>query len=364
MAPPLSGPEIVTTLEELKTLGPHWDRLASKFATPLLTHDWFYSAAAALQPRDRLSVFVRKAGGRIVAIAPFFERRRMGLRFLEAIGYATLCEPSGILYDHPSHLRGILDDVAVHGLPVNFDRVNDPLLVAELSHIAGGTVGMIRDSEATIPWIRIKGSWTAYYETLTPRWRSAQRRAVKKAESVGPVGYEFFSPAPSEFEELMERFVAVEGESWKARAGTALKTNTPLREFFRLYGRAAAAKGIVRFAFMTIGTTPVAAQLAVEYARKHWLLKIGYDERFSHCSPGILLMHRALERAFSDGLESFEFLGSNESWIQIWEHNLHKYYSRSIDPVTARRALTRALTFSDRVAQNIRSRLARTGGRG
>ncbi len=162
----------------------------------------------------------------------------------------------------------------------------------------------------------------------------------------------------------MERFIAIEGESWKARLGTALKTDGPLRAFFLLYGRAAAERGTLRLAFMRIGGVPVAGQFAVEYAHRYWLLKIGYDERFAHCSPGVLLMYAALERAFDAGLEAFEFLGSNESWIQIWNHGLHKYYARSIDRVPARRLLGRALSLSERVNRNVRTRFARAVGRG
>ncbi|HLF13404.1 MAG TPA: GNAT family N-acetyltransferase [Bacteroidota bacterium] len=363
MPPPSTSREIVSTLEGLRALGPQWDRLASRFSAPILSHDWFSSAAAALHSHDRLAVFVRKSGDDIVAIAPFVQRRRLGLKSLEFIGSSTLSEPSGILYDHPSHLRGILDDVSNHGLPVNIDRVNDPIIVAELSKIAGGSVDIIRNSLATSPWIRIDGSWEAYYETITPKWRSAHRRAMKRAETTGPVSYDFISPGPSEFGELMDRFVSVEGECWKGRLGTALRTNDPLRTFFELYGRAAAAHGMLRFAFMRIGGTPVAAQLAVEYARRYWLLKIGYDERFSQCSPGILLMYKTLERAFNDGLEAFEFLGSNEGWIQIWSPKLHRYYARSIDSMPVRRLLAAALGLSERVNRNIRTRLARTGKR-
>jgi CelD/BcsL family acetyltransferase involved in cellulose biosynthesis len=358
-----TGSAIVSTPDDLRALAPHWDRLASRFSTPLLTHDWFVSAAESFHSRDRIAVFVRKSGDDVVAIAPMLERRRFGLRSLEIIGCDQLGEPSGLLYERPSDLRCILEEIASQGLPVSIDRVSDPVLVAELSAIEGGTAGELLSSVATSPWIRIGGPWKAYYETITSKWRSAQRRAAKKAESEGAVAFDFFSPGAGEFRELMERFVEVEGRSWKSRLGTALKTNDRLRTFFERYGGASAAKGIARFAFMRIGEKPVAAQFAVEYGRRHWLLKIGYDEQYSHCSPGILLMYAALERAFDAGLEAFEFLGSNEGWIQIWDHKLHRYYSRSIDRVAPRRLLSRTIALGDRVQNKIRTRLARTGKR-
>jgi CelD/BcsL family acetyltransferase involved in cellulose biosynthesis len=352
---------IVSTPEELRALGPAWDRFASGFPTPLLSHDWFLSAAETFHRSDRLAVFLRRTEGEVCAIAPLVERRRFGLRALEVIGYHILQEPAGILYDRPADLRGLLADVIGYGLPVNIPRVNDPLLVAELSAIEGGNPEALIQSLASSPWIRIDSPWKAYYETITSKWRSAHRRAVKKAETEGPVTFDFFSPGPDEFDALMRLFVDVEGRSWKSRLGTSLKTNDPLREFFEKYGSAAAARGIARFAFMRVGGTPVSAHFGVDYGRRHWLLKIGYDEKFSHCSPGILLMYAALERAFGDALEAFEFLGSNESWIQVWNHRVHRYYSRSIDRSAVRRALVRTVNLSERIGCRIRRTLARSG---
>jgi CelD/BcsL family acetyltransferase involved in cellulose biosynthesis len=351
---------IVSTPEELRALGPEWDRLASRFPTPLLSHDWFLSGAEALHRRDRPAVFVRTREGQVCAIAPLVERRRFGIRSLAFIGYDVLREPSGVLYDRPSDLRDLLGDVVGRRMPVYFDRVEDPVVVAELSSLEGGTAKELVHSLATSPWIRIDGPWKAYYETITSKWKSAHRRAIKKAGAEGAVTFEFVSPGAGEFDELMRLFVDVEGRSWKSRLGTALNSNPPLREFFERYGGRAAARGIARFAFMRVGGVPVSAQFGVDHGRRHWLLKIGYDENYSHCSPGILLMYAALERAFNEGLEAFEFLGSNESWIQVWNHKVHRYYSRSIDRVAARRAYVWTMGLAERGSRRIRRTLARS----
>lgn len=360
MSTPSTCLEIVSTIEGVRGLGPAWDRLAARFSTPVLTHDWFLSALNTLHPSDPPCVFVVRNGDEVVAIAPLVQRRRFGMKSLEFIGSAVLCEPSGVLYDHPAHLRRALGEVASSGTPAKLVRVNDPLLASELSSIAGGSAAQIRKSLATSPWIRIDGSWKAFYETITPKWRSAHRRAVRKADTEGTVEYDLFSPGEAEFSPLFEQFVAVEGESWKARLGTALRTDQRLRAFFEHYGREAARRGMLRLSFLRIGGVPVAAQYSLVYGGRYWLLKIGYDERSAHCSPGILLMYKVLERAFDDGLESVEFLGSNETWMQIWSPRLRKYYSRSIDRVPARRLLNLTLAFSDRVHASIRTRLART----
>jgi hypothetical protein len=72
----------------------------------------------------------------------------------------------------------------------------------------------------------------------------------------------------------------------------------------------------------------VAAQLSVEYADRLWVLKIGYDERWSRCSPGWQLLAETMRDAFDRRLRSYEFLGSDEPWLHGW-----KTQSRELDTV-------------------------------
>ncbi|HLA99801.1 MAG TPA: GNAT family N-acetyltransferase [Bacteroidota bacterium] len=357
--------EIISDLGELMAIGPHWDRLADNFPTPLLSHAWFTSAAAALHPDDQIHVVLKKSAGEVCGVAPMVKRRRHGFRSLEVIGSDILREPAGLLYKTPGDLRDILDHLAGYRLPLYFDTLADPVLVAELSVIRGvASAPGSREGVSGSPWVRIDRSWQEYYEGLDSSWRSARRRAHKKADAAGKVDFEFISPDPDCLDRLMEEFILVEGRGWKGRLGTALANTIRGRGFFKLYGREAAGKGILRLAFMRIDGAPVAAHFAVECHRRYWLLKIGYDEKWSPCSPGILLMYAALERAFDLRLEAFEFLGRNEPWIRIWKHKLHTYHQRSVDQVPARRMATRAIATCGKIHQRIRTKLARrsTGG--
>ena len=68
---------------------------------------------------------------------------------------------------------------------------------------------------------------------------------------------------------------------------------------------------------------PASILIAQEYDERFWLLKVGYDEEFARCSPGILIVARSLQRAFENGLKSYEFLGAEEPWIQVWSTGSH-----------------------------------------
>lgn len=59
-------------------------------------------------------------------------------------------------------------------------------------------------------------------------------------------------------------------------------------------------------------------QIAAVTDNRLWLLKIGFDEEFSSCSPGQLLILEALRSAASEGLDGVEFLGTPEPWTRMW----------------------------------------------
>jgi proline dehydrogenase len=67
--------------------------------------------------------------------------------------------------------------------------------------------------------------------------------------------------------------------------------------------------------------------IAMVHGGGFWLLKIGYDESFARCSPGMLLIRESIAYAAREGLKTYEFLGKSEPWIEMW--------SRAIRPCTA-----------------------------
>jgi CelD/BcsL family acetyltransferase involved in cellulose biosynthesis len=53
-------------------------------------------------------------------------------------------------------------------------------------------------------------------------------------------------------------------------------------------------------------------------------MKGGYDPEQRQFAPQKLLVQAVLERAFSSGLESFEFLGEDEAWKLEWTDGLRR----------------------------------------
>jgi CelD/BcsL family acetyltransferase involved in cellulose biosynthesis len=160
------------------------------------------------------------------------------------------------------------------------------------------------------------------------------RRAERRCDDPKRLASRLWAPRPQEVPSLIERFTAVEAAGWKGRTRTALIHHPQLRSFFERYAYAAAMRGRLRVGFLEVDGCPIASQLGVDFARRYWVLKVGYDERWARCSPGLLLMHAVIRDAFARGLDAVEFLGRYEPWIGTWTHRLHPCATARVYPLS------------------------------
>ena len=140
----------------------------------------------------------------------------------------------------------------------------------------------------------------------------------RRAEEAGQVSVRILDPRPEEVEGLLAELVRVESAGWKGQRGSSLSRRQALRDFFSRYAAHAARTQSLRFSFLDVDGRAIAAQLSVRHLGRLWVLKIGYDEAWSRCSPGMLLLAETMRRAFEERLQSYEFLGSDEPWLHGW----------------------------------------------
>ena len=140
---------------------------------------------------------------------------------------------------------------------------------------------------------------------------------------MGAVAVQIVSPTAADLDSLLDEFVHVEAANWKGRHGTALAVDSLRGRFFRRYAAYACRAGTLRLCVLRIAGRPAAAQFAIESGNRFWLLKIGYDERFASCSPGVLLIAETVKYAASRGLHSYEFLGVAAPWTRPWTRQEH-----------------------------------------
>nr|WP_089220758.1 GNAT family N-acetyltransferase [Sphingomonas laterariae] len=290
----------------------HWDGLKPPLRTPMHHFIWSQACLDTIYPTARPHILMTRGG-----IGPFVRTR--AIPTLVLAGAEELAEPIEPVYEDDAAAAALADAVLAEGLPV---RLGHPPAETPFAHAfaakAKATGIVISLPTAGSPFIDLDPSWCDGLARFSSRRRSDFRRMRARAEAAGPVSFHFHRPSPAEAGALLDKAIAVEEKGWKARAGTALAYDPVQRRFFRRYAELAAADGILRINFLTIGPAIAAMQIAAECDGRYWLFKIGYDEQFAHCSPGQLLMLESIARAAESGLQGFEFLGKAAAWTGFW----------------------------------------------
>jgi CelD/BcsL family acetyltransferase involved in cellulose biosynthesis len=302
---------VITTLAELDAEDDRWVALDAAATMPAQRFAWVKACAAAFAEEPRIVLL--EEGGDVLAVAPLSARGGA----LELLGARDLFEPGDFLYRNEQALEELVDALVRLKRPVVVPRTwaDGPVERALRRALRGRGLVLRRDAGET-PVLHLTAG--AVEDRFNARRRGDVRRARRRAESLGSLSAELLSPGPAELAPLLEDFVAVEGAGWKGVQGTALAQDSERMRFFEEYSALAAAEGTLRIARLRIGGETAAVQLAVEHARRLWLLKIGYDERFARCSPGTLLMLEAARWASEQELEAIELLGVRQEWTRFW----------------------------------------------
>jgi len=338
--------ENINDLEQIKT---GCNILADKFKMPLLRFEWIKNCANVLPSGENIKVFVLTEDNEIKAIAPLVLRRNFLTVRFEIIGSSLHKEPAGILFKDEESFLKLLYEIIDRGYPIYLNGLRT--YSTETACIAA----ICKDEEihsltknANVLSLPINESWEKFQDSISSSRRSSLRRLERIANGMGKLKIEIISPFAGELDNYLNDVFTVEASNWKKRMGTAMQYNSRLGIFFRNYMKDSAELGFLRLCYLRVNEVVIAVQIGIEYANRFWLLKIGFDEKWSKCSPGIILMHEVIRYAFEKKLDSIEFLGSDEPWLHIWTDKFHDLISCMLyrSSITAASDLAAELSYS------------------
>jgi hypothetical protein len=261
-------------------------------------------------------------------VAPLVEEVEYGITFLKIIGVSGTNEPSGFLLRSEEYINNLFHYLMKSPHPVLLRRFFFSQAVLDTLKKKLRFKGYLSIRKITGSfYVPVQSDWQTFYYRISSKRRYDHRRALKRAEAMGPLSVKYISPEFNELDEYLALAYRIEAAGWKGRNHTDILSRKKLRDFLTIYLREACRQNILKLVFLFIGDQPVSMLIGLENDRKFWVLKIGYDETFASCSPGMLLMYQVLEKTFQQGLETFEFLGSTEDWILVWNPSLHPYFS-------------------------------------
>jgi CelD/BcsL family acetyltransferase involved in cellulose biosynthesis len=300
-----------------------WNILADKMGNPLLRHECHSAMIKAHPKRSRLFIIVVWMDAKICAIAPLHLRWQFGAKWLDFITH-ELHEPSGFLYADEMALQALVDEILATKLPVRLNRLSADSAELRCFQKLGRKRSVLYQTHGgSILRVPLSGDFDLVEKKISGDHRRHLRRHRRRAESQGRVEFVAVAPEASNIDNYLDEFFRIEASGWKGRGGSAIVSDPQREAFFRSYGKEAAKRGMLRLFLMKIGQDTVAARFAIVYANRLWELKIGYDERWGSCAPGILLTHETLRYACKEKLIAHEFLGMSARWERIWRHEEH-----------------------------------------
>ena len=305
----------VAVEESSEAIDRQWDELCERTdAPPFLRPGWFACWIDSFGS-GRSRILTARDGEALVGALPLQERGRV-------VG-----SPSN--WHSPEFGAVATDDAAREALvaklfslqarryTVGFVDSGDPLIAAwHTGATSTGYKTITRVLESS-PYVDASKPWDAYEASLAKKLRAELRRRRKRLEEQGTVRLVVSTGEDSLEDELAEGF-RIEEAAWKGSRGTAITSDAATETFYRNVSKWGAGRGWLRLAFLRLDEKNLAFDLCFEANGVHYLLKTGYEPAFSKLAPGMLMRYEMLQRAFTKGLRSYEFLGSNNPWKMQW----------------------------------------------
>jgi glycosyltransferase involved in cell wall biosynthesis/CelD/BcsL family acetyltransferase involved in cellulose biosynthesis len=339
LAPTRPTVDLIRRPERLDSLEAGWQALIPATCNPVNQFPYSRAWAAGLRPEQRLHVFAAHTPGRtpaLSAIAPLVSNS--GASGWLTLLAAEMYERLDFVYSDESALRALAKAIAQTGRPVYLQRVPaHSKAVSILAETFAGRAFIVKREVTGSPWLSLDRTWLSPETHLNGGRRSDLRRAMRLAREMGEVRTEILSPAdPETVPNLIDQVIRIEAAGWKGAMGSALAMDVQRRAFFHRCAIAAAERGALRIGFLRIGERTAAAQIAIQESGAFSLLRAGYDEEFSRCSPGALLTMESLRYAASQNLKVYEFNGQTEPWTRVWTDQEHACCSLRIYPFRMR----------------------------
>jgi CelD/BcsL family acetyltransferase involved in cellulose biosynthesis len=235
---------------------------------------------------------------------------------------AELYEPMEFAYADIAAAGDLAEAIARLDKPLFINDIFQESPFVESLRRAGGRRLVVRPRSGH-PWVELDDSWLEPESHLNAGRRSDLRRARRHAEKLGPVHFEMTVPDAQSLEPVLAEAFRVEAANWKGRQGSALAMDPQVGKFYRCFARAACARGMLRMGLLRFGERAVAMQFAIQQGTCFWLFKMGFDEEFARCSPGMLLMVESFRYARQQGCCRYELMGKSEAWNQVWTQHTH-----------------------------------------
>lgn len=191
--------------------------------------------------------------------------------------------------------------------------------------------------------------FAAYQASWSGNFRRQMRKMVRRAEELGGVQLEIHRPHNRlDIAELLQRGFAVEDRGWKGAAGSSVLRTPIALKFYQEQAENLASEGQLELGFLRHKDVDIAFEYAWFSKGVYCTPKVGYDEAYSHLSPGQLIRYLTLERFFNDpARREFDFVGPLAEATAKWTNETYNISSLIVS--TGRLGSNFSLRMAERI---------------
>lgn len=342
---PVSAMQCVTLrgLDELRGAASAWDDLwfRSSCAFPTARAEPLANWVAHFAPRGRFQALAVRQDGLLVAALPLCGERLGGLLptgNLPANGWTTA---GALLLDPRADV-----DAALDCLVAGVARVVWPLVwMQQVPLTAPEWVRLVAALErAELPFelrphtrwgvVDIQGSWSQYEAWLSGNHRRHMNKASRRATKDGHLELEVCDRLTGDplLQRLVEGF-AIEDRNWKRQSGTSVLRTPGMFGYFQREASLLARWNQLRLVFLKYNGVPIAFEYGYAAKRTYFTPKVGYDEAYSHLTPGQLLRWLLVQRCFDQGdIDRWDFFGALSPATAKWNTSAYDVGRLAVAP--------------------------------
>jgi CelD/BcsL family acetyltransferase involved in cellulose biosynthesis len=302
-----------------------WARLAARRteSAPFVDETWMRAWIGAFAPKDQLSLCLRR-GGRVAGLAFMVPiRERWTGKEYDILHSATND------WSYRYEFLAFNDDGDVYGQlwaalfsQSRWDVIRLDWIVRETPTMTWGLRAAREHGWSAVviegppsPWRRLPASGESWNDGLKTKFKSNLRNRERRIQALGKTTFTVVRDTDS-LKGALRTFYEVEAKSWKGEEGTAIAMQPGAKALFD--GLLEGTARDMWIAVLSVGDTPVAAQILRVRDRTMFLLKTAYDPEFAAYSPGQLITARVIQDGIERGMDTLDFLGAPMDWKSDW----------------------------------------------
>lgn len=324
--------QVVRTADGFKELKADWNALLrdSRICTPFLTWEWMYTwwQRYGQGKGDRhLAIVVARQQERLVAILPGYVRRRLGISTFAFLGtefestdYLRAIEVEGkgapALPGLIAHL--LKDEPGIDVLELSNVLASDPTVAALESFAQASGASCDTKAHRVCPYVDVAaiGGWETFLSARTSSMRAKVRRCMRR---LAEAGAEFdWVRDRAEVRAAVAELFALHAKRFTAKQADSIFRAELRQPFHEDVSELFFDQDVLRLFRIRVKGKTISALYCFKFAGGLFYFQAGSDPDWEEHSVGLVVIGHAIQYAFEQRLEIFDFMRGGESYKFRW----------------------------------------------